>query len=148
MFSLLKDAKWTKIEPRASAGTSDLTSDVLDMTGYDSICFVASTGDATSGTVLELQIWGNTANSVSSPTPVELTADQVIYTSTSTTDADSKLLIVDVHKPQYQYVFAILVIDTQNCECDGIYAVQYNAKNLPVTQSSSVIDSHLLGPLA
>lgn len=148
MFSLLKDAKISKVEPRAAAGTDDLTTDVLDMSGFDSVAFIAATGDGTSGTVLELQVFGNTASSTSSPTPVELTSNSAQYTSSTATDADNKLLIVDVHRPNYRYVYAVLVIDTQNCECDGIYAIQYNAKSLPVTADSDVIASALLGPLA
>lgn len=148
MFSLLKDSKISKVEARAAAGTTDLVSDILDMSGFDSVMFIASTGDGTSGTVLELQVHGNTASSVSSPTPVELTSDSATYTSTTATDADNKLLIVDLHRPAYRYVYATLVIDTQNCECDGIYAIQYNAKSVPVTADSDVIASALIGPSA
>ncbi len=146
-FSLLKNCKFYKLEPRAAAGTTDLVSDTVDMAGFDSVLFFASTGDATSGTVLELQVFGNTADSVSSPTPVELTNDSAQWTATSSSDTDNALIIVDIPKwnATYRYGYATLVIDTQNCECDGIYAIQYNARDVAITQTAAeVVKSVLL----
>lgn len=145
MLSMLKDCKITRVENAAAAGTTDLDTDVLDMSGYDGVMFIAVLGDATSGSVLELQAFGNTASSTSSPTPVELTADDVTYTA-GASDADNKLMIVDVIRPAYRYVFARLVIDTQNCAVDGIIAIQYRARSKPVVQGSTVLDSALVGP--
>lgn len=145
MLSLLKDCKITRVENAAAAGTTDLDTDVLDMAGYDGVLFIALLGDATSGSVLELQAFGNTANSTSSPTPVELTADSVTYTA-GASDADNKLMIVDVIRPAYRYVFGRLVIDTQNCVVDGIVAIQYRSRSVPVTQGSTVLASALVGP--
>lgn len=146
--SFLKCGVLSKVEARAAAGTTDLVSDVVDMAGFDSVAFFASTGDGTSGTVLELQVFKNTANSVSSPTPVEVTSDDVTYTSTSATDADNKLLCVDIPKwdTNYRYTYATLVIDTQNCECDGIYCYQYNSRDIPVTQNADMIASAIVLP--
>lgn len=145
MKSMLKECKITRVENSASAGTTDLETDILDMSGYDGVLFIAVLGDATSGSVLELQVLGNTASSVSSPTPVELTVDDATYTA-GASDADNKLLIVDCVRPNYRYVYAKLVIDTQNCVVDAIIAIQYRAKNVPVTQGSTVLDSALIGP--
>lgn len=143
MNNFLKNCKVSRVENAATAGVDDLTTDVLDMSGFDSVAFIAILGDVTSGSAIELQVFGNTANSDSSPTPVELTADNVKFTA-GASDADNKLLIVDVHRPSYRYVFGKLVIDTQNAVVDGIIAVQYNAKSLPVTQPSSVFSSAFL----
>lgn len=145
MLTILKNCKITRIENAAVAGTTDLDGDVLDMTGYDGVLFIAILGDATSGSVLELQAFGNTANSTSSPTPVELSADSVTYTA-GASDADNKLMVLDVLRPNYRYVFARLVIDTQNCVVDGMIAIQYRAKSPPVTQGSTVLASALIGP--
>lgn len=145
MLSLLKDCKITRIENSATAATSDLDSDVLDMSGYDGVLFVAALGDVTSGSVLELQVFGNTADSTSSPTPVELTADDVTYTAAAS-DADNKLMIADVIRPAYRYVFARLKRGTQNAVVDGLFAIQYRSRSVPVTQGSTVLDSALIGP--
>jgi hypothetical protein len=143
--SLLKDTKITRVENAAAAGTTDLKSTVLDMAGYENVCFVAILGDATSGSVLELKVYGNTADSDSSPTPVELTSDSCQYTA-GASDADNKMLIVDVVRPAYRYVFSEICIDTQNCALDAVLAVQYNGDELPITQGSTVLASALIGP--
>lgn len=149
LASFLKNCKISRVENAAAASTTDADTDVLDMSGYDSIAFVALLGDATSGSVLELKVYGNTANSTSSPTPVELTNDDVQYTAAAS-DADNKIMIADV--PQwnatYRYAFGRLVIDTQNCVLDGILAIQYNARDLPVTQGSTVLAAALASAAA
>ena len=143
MFNLLKSCKFTKMKGRASASTTDQTpAAALDMTGYDSVCLIAALGDATSGSVLELQVFGVATNAVTGGT--ELTADSCQHTAASSSDSDDTLLIVDIHRPGYRYIYPTLVIDTQNCESDGIYAIQYNARDLPVSQGSTVLASAFL----
>jgi hypothetical protein len=148
MKSILKDGKFSVGLIAVTAGTTDQDTGVYDMSGYDSIAFLLLTGDATSGTVLELQVFGNTASSTSSPTPTQLTSSSATYTSASATDADSKLLVVDVYKPSYRYIFARCKRGTQNCVLGGIVAIQYNARTVPTTQDATVLASALLGPLA
>lgn len=143
--NLLADAKITRIKNAVTAGTSDQDSDVLDMAGYDGVMFVAALGDVTATSVLELQVFGNTANSTSSPTPVELTADETLNTA-GASDADNKLIVVDVIRPAYRYVFARLKRGTANAVLDGMFAIQYRTKDLPVTQGSTVYDSATIGP--
>lgn len=145
MLNLLKDCKITRLKNAVTAGTSDQDGSVLDMSGYDSVLFVAALGDVTDTSVLELQAFGNTADSTSSPTPVELTADSVTYTA-GASDADNKLLVVDVVRPGYRYVFPRLKRGTANAVIDGIFAIQYRAKDVPVTQGSTVLASALVGP--
>ena len=145
ILSILKDCLITRVKNSASAGTTDQDSTVLDMSGYDGVLFAWLLGDATSGSVLELQVFGNTASSTSSPTPVELTVDDVTYTA-GASDADNKVMVVDCIRPAYRYVFARGVIDTQNCVSDGMLAIQYRARNRPVTQGSTLLDFALIGP--
>lgn len=121
------------------AGTSTVTSSVVDMTGYNACRFVCTTGDATSGTVLTLTVKSNTANSTSSPTPVTEASSTV--TSASATDCDEKILIVDVIKPGGKYVFATLGRSTQNCVMNSMVCELYNAKALPVTADATVVAS-------
>jgi hypothetical protein len=146
MLSLLKDCKITRVLNSVTAGTSDQDGTVLDMTGFDGVIFQAAVGDVTSGSILELQVFGNTANSTSSPTPVELTADSAGPVTAGASDYDSKLLVVDVIRPAYRYVFPRLKRGTQNAVIDGIIAIQYRSRDVPVTQGSTVGASALIGP--
>ncbi len=149
MNSLLKDTKISFIKGAVVAGTTDQDSSVLDMAGYDNVLFILLTGTALDTGVIELSIYGNTANSTSSPTPTLLTtALQISYTSAGGTDATTKALIADVLRPAQRYVFARCHRTVANLVIQGIVAIQYNARAKPVTVDSTVIANALLGPLA
>lgn len=146
-INFINDIKIIAVENAAAAGTSTLTTDVVDMQGFDSVAFVVKLGDVTATSVLLLTAYTNTADSTSSPTPVTL-ADTVGFTA-GASDADNKLLILDLHKPRARYVFATLARGTANAVVDSIFAVLYNAHNLPLTVDSSVIDyAHVNDPSA
>lgn len=146
MLSMLKDCKITRVLNSVTAGTSDQDGTVLDMTGYDGVLFIAALGDVTATSVDELQVFGNTASSTSSPTPVELTNDTAGPYTAGASDADNKLLIVDVVRPAYRYVFPRVKRGTANAVIDGVIAIQYRSREVPVTQGSTVLASGLLAP--
>ena len=134
-----KDVKMTVVEAAATAGTSTLTTDVLDMTGYEGVMFVVLTGDVTDTSVLTLTVKANSANSTSSPTPITQKASDA-FTANATT-ADSKVIFVDVYKPGLRYVFAELTRATANAVIGGIIAIQYGSRSKPTTQDATVIAS-------
>lgn len=138
-MNLSKDIKVTVVEAAATAATTELVSDVLDMSGFDGVMFIALTGDVTASSVLTLTVKANSANSVSSPTPVTQKATAAV--TAGATDSDSKVLMVDVYKPTLRYVFASLTRADQNAVIGGVIAIQYGAKSKPTTQAASVIAS-------
>ena len=138
-MNLSKDIKVTVVEAAAAAGQTELVTDVLDMTGYEGVMFLALTGDVTATSVLTLTVKGNSANSVTTPTPVTQKATDAFTAGAAT--ADSKVLLVDVYKPALRYVFGSLTRTTADAIVGGIIAIQYNAKTKPTTQDASVIAS-------
>ena len=68
-MNLSKNIKITVVLAAVAADTSSQDSSVLDMQNYDGVMFIALTGDVLTTAVLTLTAKGNTANSVSSPTP-------------------------------------------------------------------------------
>lgn len=139
MGNMLKGIKVTVVEPSAAAATSDLTTDVLDMSGYEGVMYIAILNDVTSGSVLTLTAKGNSANSVSSPTPITQKASDAF--TAGATSADDKAIIVDVFRPTLRYQFAVLSRTAQNAVVGGIIAIQYGAHNKPTSQDASVIAS-------
>ena len=137
-MNLSKDIKITVVEGAAAAGQTELTSDILDMSGWDGCMFIALTGDVTTGSVLTLNAKGNSANSTSSPTPV--TQASATFTA-GASDADSKALMVDVYDPMLRYMFATLTRTTADAIVGGIIAIQYKADSRPTSQHASVIAS-------
>lgn len=138
-MNFLKDAKIIRVENSAVAGTSELVTDVVDTQGFDSAAIVAVLGDVTSGSVLTLTGKTNTANSVSSPTPVALT-DTATFTA-GASDADNKMIVLDIQKPRARYLFGSLTRTTQNAVVDGIFIILYNAQEKPVTADATVLVS-------
>lgn len=137
-INLLKDAKLVRIANAAAAAQTEITSSVVDMQGYDSVMFVAALGDVTATSVLTLTAKTNTANSTSSPTPTTL-ASPATYTAAAS-DADNKLMALDLQKVRERYVFATLTRTTANAVVDGIFAILYNKQDRPlVSQDSTVL---------
>lgn len=137
-MQLSKNIKVTVVEAAATSATTELVSDVLDMQGYDGVIFIALMGDVLDTSVLTLTAKGNSANSVSSPTPV--TQSTATFTA-GASNADSKVLMVDVCDPALRYMFASLTRGTAAAVVGGIIAIQYTAEYRPTTQDASVIAS-------
>ena len=137
--NFLKDCKILAVENAAVAAQTELVSDVVDMQGYDSIAFIVKLGDVSDTCVLTMTGKTNTANHVSSPTPTTL-ATTATFTA-GATDADDKLMMLDLHKPRDRYVFLSLTRTTANAVVDGVFAVLYNAHEMPVSQDATLIAS-------
>lgn len=142
--SILKNCKITRVMNAVAAGTSAQNTSVLDMQGYDAVIFVALLGAVTDASVLTLTAKENTANSTSSPTPTDVSGGA---TSAVTASANSNhVLASDVIRPSKRYVFAALTRTAQNAAIDGVIAIQYRARDLPVTQPATLIASALSTP--
>lgn len=134
--SLLNDVKVTVVEAAAVAAQTAVESDILDMSGYEGVLFLAMLGDVTTTSVLTLACQQNTANSTSGMATL---AGSATFTA-GASDADSKVLALDVYRPRERYVRAYLTRTTADAVVGGIIAIQYGATKKPVTPHASVID--------
>ena len=134
--NLAKDTKTAAVLGYFAAGTTTRTSSVIDMANFDGVMFVFHLGTVTDGSIILMTIKGNTADSVSSPSPVAITGGTSGVTASTSSNT---LLIVDIYRPQYRYLFASVTITTQNCEIVGITSHQYGARVMPVTQHATVV---------
>lgn len=145
MSNLLTSAKFIRVENAAAAAQTELVTDIVDTQGYDSVMFLALLGDVTTAAVLTLTAKGNAANSTSGAAAL---AGAVTFTA-GASDADNKMLILDIEKPRQRYVFASLTRTAANAVVDGIVAVLYNAENCPTVQDLTVLaSSHTNDPAA
>ena len=138
-MNLLYDAKIVVVEAAAAAGQTALTTDIVDTQGFDSIAFLALLGDVSDTSVLTLTAKTNSADHLTVPTPITL-ADTATFTA-GASDADSKILMLDLHMPRDRYVWAVLTRTTADAIVGGIIAILYNAHGRPVTQDATVIAS-------
>ncbi|HEV7293490.1 MAG TPA: hypothetical protein VGN79_14340 [Devosia sp.] len=137
--NLLNNVEFVVAEAPASAAQTEIVTDVIDMSGFHGVTFVAYLGDVTSGSVLGFVVdhsedgvtgWDDLEG------PLAHTADA--------DDADGKMLVLDVVRPERRYLRARLTRNTQSAAINGIFAVKYGPSQAPVTQGASVLASATL----
>jgi hypothetical protein len=139
-MSLTKNVKITRVSNAAVAAQTAIESNILDMAGFDGVLFVALLADVSDGSVLGLAAEQNDANSGSGMAAL---AGAVSFTA-GATNADHKMLVLDVYKPRERYLRAKLTRTTADAAVSGILALQYGAKSVPTSHDAAVIASALL----
>lgn len=135
--NMLKDCAIDRVSNSASAATTAINSSRVDMSGYDGVCFVVLLGDVTDTSVVTATGYRNSADSTSGATSTGVSATYTCGAS----DADNKILVVDVQNPQQQYAYCNLTRTTANAVVDGIIAIRYHGTKSPITQGSTVLAS-------
>lgn len=133
-------------------GTSEVTTAVEDMSGYDEITFLVKHGDVDAAAVMTYTVKENTASSTSSPTPTTVTGTVVTGTGAtiatgaltiteSSGNLDDKIIAITVKHSALtkRYVFLSITCTVESHEVDSIITIKSCAKSLPVTQSSDVV---------
>lgn len=138
-YNLLPNVEFVVVEAAAAAAQTELTTDVIDTADCDGVVFVAHLGDVSDGSVLGL-VADDSETGVGAWDDLE---GPLAYTA-GATNADNKLLILDVHKPERRYVRARLTRTTANAVVNGITAIKYGLRDVPKTQGSTVLASGLL----
>jgi hypothetical protein len=138
-MNLLKNVKITRVLADTAAGTADtLSSDIIDMSGFEGVMFIVKVADAANTAVGTLTVQQDDVNAAGGM--AALAGDAVAYTFAAA-DGDDDMLIIDVYKPQKRYLRAQFARATANIAVSGIIAIQYGASKTPVTQGSTVLDS-------
>lgn len=138
-MNFLKNCEMAVVEAAASAAQTALTSDIIDCSDCDGVIFLALTGDVTDTCALAVNVEHGDESGGGDMADTTATAS---FTA-GATDADSKLIAVEVHKPIKRYVRAVLTRGTANAVIGGIIAIKYGASKAPVTQDATVISSTL-----
>lgn len=123
---LSKAVKITKVKDHSGAATSTITSDIIDMQGYEGVMFVTSFGTAAADNTITVQ--QNTANSASGM--ADLAGTKVV---SGTSDED---VWVDVYRPRERYLCLVAARGTSST-LESIYAIQYGARVQPVDNTTS-----------
>lgn len=130
-------------------GTAEVTTAVVDMTGFEEVTFIVDLGDVDAAAVLTFAVKENSADSVSSPAPTAvaltdvsagtLTSGNLVVTESSG-NIDDKLIILNVKRNSMtqRYVFLSITATVESFEIDSIITIQSAARTLPVTQSTDV----------
>ena len=134
MYNLSKQAKLTRVSNAEAAAQTDIESDSVDMTGFDSICFVVAFGaiDGSAVTSVNAEMSDDDASA-------DAFAEMLATGITVADDDDNQLVMLDVHQPLERYVRCVVERATQNAVVDSIVALQYNASVEPVTHDTLTV---------
>lgn len=138
-MNLLKNSKWYYLADAVSAASNtDDDSTIIDTAGFEGCVFVTSITDSVATGVATMTVEQNTANSAVGMAALGASG---VATATSATndDLNSKLLIVDIYRPQERYLRVNRTSATANIAFGAVYAVLYNARKAPVTQATAEV---------
>lgn len=162
MNSFLSEKVVTSLGSGAVADTtSETTTAVEDMQGFDGIRWIVSFGDVDASAVLTLQPKENSASSTSSPTPTAIdvsnatlggtvtpviTTGAVVITEASG-NLDNKTVIVDVQGAMFskRYAFLSITATTESYEIVSIVTERYKARDLVTSVDGDVVTQAYAG---
>lgn len=118
-----------------AAGTTDLTSEEVDMQGWDGVVFLCGFGAITSGAVTSIKARQGAVTGMSDG--ADLAGTKITVADTD----DNKQAVLDIYRPQERYVDHVVDRGTQNAVVDYLLAIRYKGRVQPVTQGSTVISA-------
>ena len=124
--------------PVVAGSTIENNSDRIDMTGYESVMFIAPITDSVDTGVATLTIQENDADSDTGMAAVEGTASTV--TSAANDDINGTALVSEVYHPAKRYVQATRASATANIAYGSVIAVLV-PRQRPVTNGATVSDT-------
>lgn len=128
--------KFTRVSNAVAAGSTDVNTTGVLMTGYESILFITAFGTLTANAVSGCHLEGSDDDG-STDAYSALEGSGI----TIADDKDNGLVLVECVKPLKKYIRLVVDRATANAVIDSVVALQYNARKEPVTQPASVVGS-------
>jgi hypothetical protein len=133
MKSLLKDVKILKINNDAAAGVTVITSDIIDMQGFNGVCFVCKMGAVVDAASVTMTVYQGAVSTLLDEAALVASAAIPV----ASTDSEQSL-VVDIVKPRERYLRVKVARITQNSAIDSIFALLYNPMAKPVVQPATI----------
>jgi len=141
VLNALKNFKIKQIFNGAAAGTTLQTSSTFAMDGYNAVCIICSVGTVLTTAVMQLTAQEGSASNGSDAANIT-GAQTAAYTDSGGASSNS-LFIVDVLRPQKEYITATFSRTTANVVVNNMIAILYQADKIPVTLDATVTASNL-----
>lgn len=143
-MNLLKNVQIDQVLGYYAAGTTKRTSDIIDMSGYDGVLFVAGLGTIIENGTVDVFVEQNTANATSGMARLATTT---AHTVTAGNAALAKsAIVVDVYKPRERYLQCNITPASQNAVILGIVAIRYCGRTAPTVNSTLLKSTMLIEP--
>ena len=132
-----KEIYHTRMKPDGTnfvgaAGSTAITSDSIDVVGFNNICFQLVMGTIVSTAVTSAKIQWSDDNT----TFTDVTNGSVTIADTD----DNKIVFFEVHKPKKRYFRVVTSRATANATVDYLDAKLWNATQVPVTQDATTVE--------
>lgn len=136
-MSKLNETKWYCPAAAVSAASStDDDSAAIDTQNWDGVMFVCPITDSANTGVASMIVEQSAASGSGF---AALSGGTATATSAADDDLNTKLLIVDVYRPQERYVRVNRTSATANIAFGEVIAVLYRGSKYPVTQASAEV---------
>lgn len=130
-MNLSKDTEVVVVANAQAAGATDLSSlNSVDMQGFEAVTFIIQFGAIVSGAATSVK--AQTSSDDSTFNDLESTSQTVADTD------DNKAFIIDIVNPRERYLRPYVARATQNSTIESITAIKYRARDLPITQGSTI----------
>lgn len=123
-----------------AAGTSDITTAIIDMQGFEGVQFIVPFGAIVSGAATSIKVQQGQAANMSDAADLAGTAQTIADTD------DDKTFYTDIYRPGERYIQLVVDRGTQNATVGAIIALLYEAKTRPVTHGTSVSGETHISP--
>ena len=127
-----------------AAGTTKETSDIIDMSGYEGVLFIAELGTIIAGGTLDVFVEENTINSASGMARLATTTAHTVTTANAT--HAKSCILVDVYQPKEQFLQCNITPAAQNAVILGITAIRYKGTHRPTNAATAMKTTVLQSP--
>lgn len=117
---------------QAAAGTTDLTSEAVDMANFESARFLYCLGTITSGAVTSIKAQ---QCDTSGGTYADLLGTSVTVADTD----DNKVVSLEIVRPTEQFLKIVIDRGTQNAVVESLVVILSGAKELPIADDSATV---------
>lgn len=126
---------------QGAAGTTDLTSDVIDSAGWEGVRFIVQFGAITAGAVTSIKAQGGSDSGGVGASDIAGTGQTVLDTD------DNKVKVIDIFRPAQRYLNLFTDRGTQNAVIDSVI-VEYYGKHggIPITEDTNTAVEMFVSP--
>lgn len=118
-----------------AAGVTTITPSAgIDMAGWEGCIFVAELGAIVAGAATSVEVHQSSDDGVADAYTA-LAGSKVTVADTD----DNKVAVVTIHRPQERYLKMVVNRATQNATLEGITAILYGPRVLPVTMTAAQV---------
>lgn len=134
---LLEEVKITKLNDATAAGVTTINSAVVDMGGFDGVVFLTNAGTIAATGTATVKAQQDTVVGMGAAADLLGTGQAFIDTD------DNKSVALDVKRPNERFVRLVIARATANSDWGPIWALQYRARQVPVTQGLDKHEKHV-----